>query len=214
MKAVNQFDLTAEYHRTIEPTQLATPYEVYRNPYEVTSPYDIPLPPPPPKRGHTGLVVALMSVFCLITILASVLIATMRFSDPPQPQRSMQATVAKINAMQLYLVFRSHGLTNSDGVENDGEYQDQGVNNPEGGVVDFTGQGGVVDFTGALPTINYSISVFRTSTETDQAATTLFNGGDNGYMTKGFCMLHVGFASHASDSALSQLTTIMDTMCK
>src|SRR5260221_1990110 len=48
-----------------EPTQAA-----YHNPYEPTPYYDIPpIPPPPPKQGHKGLIVALVSVICLIVLL-------------------------------------------------------------------------------------------------------------------------------------------------
>jgi hypothetical protein len=62
-----------EYPAPLEPTQNA-----YSNPYEPTSPYDvppIPIPPPPPKRRRKGLLVALISTVCLALILGGVLIA-------------------------------------------------------------------------------------------------------------------------------------------
>jgi len=53
-----------QYHGPSEPTQAAC-----HNPYEPTPYYDIPpVPPPPPKQGHKGLIVALVSVICLIVL--------------------------------------------------------------------------------------------------------------------------------------------------
>jgi hypothetical protein len=50
---------------------------------------------------------------------------------------STQTAIPAISAMQLYRIFRHHGLAKNDGVENNTEYQSEGIH-PEGGVVDFT----------------------------------------------------------------------------
>ena len=65
-------DPTEYHHRLIEPTQA-----VYRNPYETTYPYSgevPPAPPPPPKQRHTWLIVALVSITCLVLVLSGVFV--------------------------------------------------------------------------------------------------------------------------------------------
>jgi hypothetical protein len=73
-----------------DPTEHSGPLEpmqgVYYNPYELTSPYHgdiLPPPPPPPKQSHKGLIVALISVSCLVVLLGGVLFAAMRLSTQP-----------------------------------------------------------------------------------------------------------------------------------
>ncbi len=201
-------------HRPLTPTQ-----SVHYNPYEQTSPYgydEIPIPPPPPpahKPHRTWVIVAGVGI-CLAVILGGVLFAVLHagIEEPAAHVATVTTPTAlpALTAMQLYLVFRHNGLAGADGVENDGEYQPQNLGqdirlHPEDGIVDFT------DLASGQP---YTISVFATSTEAAQAATILFNGGDNTYIPNGRCMLHVSFSSHASDFAMKGYTSIMDTMCK
>jgi hypothetical protein len=78
-----------KYPKLLEPTQA-----VYYNPYAPKNPYDVDIaPPPPPKQGHKGLVVALTAIVCLIVLLGGILFAAMRLNAGPQaPQASGKPT--------------------------------------------------------------------------------------------------------------------------
>ena len=216
-----------------EPTQ---PADYSR--YESTQTSIPPIPPPPPSPNtrrpwwHIGvpvlMVVALVALILVPNVALSkqptltshlhlgvtVTTHTLATASVPTPtQTPTLAPIPAVTAMQVYLAFEHHGLTNNDGSEHDSEYQQEGIN-PPGGIVDFTDQGGPDPVTGAPTTIGYAISVFKTSSQAVQAATILFNGGDNTYLADGFCMLHIGFAVHASAFVTQQDTAIMDTMCK
>lgn len=211
-------------HSNIEPTQYAGYEHTTPNPYLDQYLQGVnKLPPPPPRAAKNHMKRVLIVAIIIITLLlASIFTYILGFESGstvhnqssstynpvaiPTPAQTTQPAVAlKITAMQLYTIFEHHGLTKNDGVENDSEYRSQGVSNPEGGVVDFT------DASTGNP---FTISVFATSTEASQAATILYNGGDNAYINNGFCMLHVSEAAHLSNFVGNEYTSIMDTMCK
>lgn len=196
---MSQFDVT-EYHRPIEPTQA-----VLYNPYEVTSPYnlhDIPVPPPPPKRGHVGLAVALMSVFCLVVLLASILIAIMRFSAQQSLKApatltsiatSERATVqptptlpiALIHASDIYMDFTNSAFGSfAYGPRNDANWSCCTYYPDGGAIVWFQGAGG--SCSGGCPSMD--IATFASFREAQIDATQLNNQGF-GTSVVGTCLL-------------------------
>ena len=63
---------STDYQKPLEARQAAfNPYD--SNPYD----RDIPIPPPPPRQGHKGLLVALISGVCLVLLLVGVLFAVL-----------------------------------------------------------------------------------------------------------------------------------------
>src|SRR5450759_4208116 len=80
-----------EYHRPPEPLPTA-----YRNPYEISNPYDgavsAIIPPPPPKQRHAGLLVALVSLLCVVMILGGVIFGILPVSGQQQAKQAKQAT--------------------------------------------------------------------------------------------------------------------------
>jgi hypothetical protein len=82
-----------EYHRPPEPLPTA-----YRNPYEISNPYDgavsAILPPPPPKQRHAGLLVALVSLLCVVMILGGVIFGILLVNGQQQAKQAKQAKQA------------------------------------------------------------------------------------------------------------------------
>jgi hypothetical protein len=97
----------------IEPTVPAshdpyTPALPLQNPYETTGPYQqgsIPLPPPPPRQKHTGLIITLIGVSCLSLVLGGILFATLytRGTQPPGRTRTFGSTPRVTPNLQVTL---------------------------------------------------------------------------------------------------------------
>jgi hypothetical protein len=136
-----------EYHRQIEPM-----HATYRNPYETPGPYggDVPPPPPPsPKQRHTGLIVASVSLLCLVMILAGVIVGIMLVSGQqkvtqvtPTPSRDQPTTpVLAVNysAKDIYNDFAANGSSGTN--SRDDTNWSCCTYTPEGGALVWTDNG-------------------------------------------------------------------------
>ncbi len=117
-----------EHHRPPEPMPTA-----YRNPYELSNPYDagVPVtPPPPPKQRHIGLIVISVSLLCVVMILGGVIfggaiVGTLLMSgqrqvtqatpQPPTPAPTPAPTAPSVrpvssSASDIYNAFIANGL--------------------------------------------------------------------------------------------------------
>jgi hypothetical protein len=80
-----------EYDRPPEPLPTA-----YHNPYELPNPYDggvsAIIPPPPPKQRHAGLLVASVSLLCVVMILGGVIFGILLVNGQQQGKQATQVT--------------------------------------------------------------------------------------------------------------------------
>ncbi|HEV2653894.1 MAG TPA: hypothetical protein VGT82_03010, partial [Ktedonobacteraceae bacterium] len=72
----------------------------YPNPYELSNPYDGVvsriLPPPPPKQRHAGLLVALVSLLCVVMILGGVIFGILLVNGQQQAKQAIQQQVKQV----------------------------------------------------------------------------------------------------------------------
>ncbi len=160
---------STEYHRPPEPMPTA-----YRNPYEISNPYDggVPAitPPPPPKQRHIGLIVVSVSLLCVVMILGGVIfggaiVGTLLMSGqrqvtqvtPPPPTPVPTATPVRpvtSSASDIYNAFIANGLGGTN------RRDDKNWN-----CCTYTPEGGALVWTDSTSGYTLDIATFKSTSE-------------------------------------------------
>jgi hypothetical protein len=219
----SQYSDPTEYQQPPQPIPAA-----YHNPYETLNPYDRGVPPPPPfKQRHKGLLVALISLLCVVMILGGVVFGVMLMRGQQQgnqltptvtsaattsaPKSAATAVVTPIpttpavhslnaSANDIYNDFSSNGL-NGVNVRSDNSWS----------CCTYIPEGGALAWTDSASGYTLDIAIFKNTNEATVDARELDsqNFASNVVRT---CLL--SYDNTVPGSVLNRYVQVMQTYCR